>query len=92
METIALFRRLVLTLIMNLSKGKVNLLNALNARKVDFPAKHFKSVTINKANPHLHLSLDKWIYENLNGRYYIITNVCLVDNSITYVIEIGFEI
>lgn len=76
----------------NLSKGKINLLNALNVRKVSFPAKHFKFIIVNKATPGLLLSLDKWIYENLNGRYYIGSNLSLIDNNVQYVTEIGFEV
>lgn len=76
----------------NLSKGKLNLLNALNVRKVDFPAKHFTYVTIHKSTTGLHLSLDKWIYENLKGRYYIGSNLALINNNIQYVLKVGFEV
>lgn len=76
---------------MALKNGKVNALNALGVRKVSFPAHHFVYTSIPTYSPILHKTVDTWIYNNLNSRYYIGQAVALVDNSIVYVTKIGFE-
>lgn len=77
---------------MALKNGKVNALNALGIRKTKFPAHHFNYLIIPKYSPIQHKNIDKWIFSNLNGRYYIGQTIDLVDNSIAYVLKIGFEI
>lgn len=72
--------------------GKINVLNALNLRKVNFPANHFSYITLDKFNPTYVLRLDQWIFDTLNGRYYIGPALGLVDNNIKYVTKVGFEI
>ncbi len=74
-----------------MKNGKINIFNALNIRKTEFPAAHFHYVKINKNNPSLIIQLDNWIFENLNGRYYIGSTLDLIDNSIAYCTKIGFE-
>jgi hypothetical protein len=76
---------------MALKNGKVNELNALNLRKVGFPAQHFHYTLLSKYTPTYHKTIDAWIYNNLNSRYYIGQGVDLVDNTIVYVTKIGFE-
>jgi hypothetical protein len=76
---------------MALKNGKVNELNALDLRKVSFPAHHFHYTLLPKYTPTFHKSLDTWIYNNLNSRYYIGQAVDLVDNTIIYATKIGFE-
>jgi hypothetical protein len=76
---------------MALKNGKVNELNALNLRKVGFPAHHFHYTLLSKYTPTYHKTIDAWIYNNLNSRYYIGQGVDLVDNTIVYVTKIGFE-
>lgn len=77
--------------IMNL-RNKINPLNALDIRKVDFPAVHFHFVQISKRTPHVIKQVDNWIYDNLNGRYYIGSDIDLDNlNVICYVTKIGFE-
>lgn len=76
---------------MALKNGKVNPLNALGLRKCKFPAHHFHYILFPKYNPVQYKSIDRWIYANLNGRYYIGQSVDLVENSVTYVLKIGFE-
>ena len=76
---------------MALKNGKVNALNALGLRKVDFPAPHFHYTTLSKYTPTVYKSIDSWIYNNLNNRYYVGQGISLVDNSIVYVTKIGFE-
>jgi hypothetical protein len=76
---------------MALKNGKVNALNALELRKVSFPAQHFHYTLLSKYTPAFHKTVDTWIYSNLNSRYYIGQAVDLVDNTIVYVTKIGFE-
>ena len=76
---------------MALKNGKVNALNALGLRKVAFPAHHFHYTLLPKYTPTYHKSIDSWIYNNLNSRYYVGQSVDLVDNVIVYVTKIGFE-
>lgn len=76
---------------MALKNGKVNPLNALDLRKVSFPAHHFHYTFLPKYTPTYHRLVDNWIYHNLNSRYYIGQGVDLVDNTIVFVTKIGFE-
>lgn len=76
---------------MALKNGKVNPLNALGLRKVSFPAHHFHYTVHPKYSPTVMTSIDRWIYQNLNGRYYVGQSIDIVDNTIIYVTQIGFE-
>ena len=76
---------------MALKKGKVNPLNVLDLRKCKFPAHHFHYIIIPKYSPILYKNIDRWIYNNLNGRYYTGQSIDLVENTITYILKIGFE-
>lgn len=76
---------------MALKNGKVNSLNALDLRRVSFPAHHFHYTSLHKYSPSFHKTIDSWIYSNLNSRYYIGQAVDLIDNSIVFVTKIGFE-
>ena len=76
---------------MALKNGKVNKLNTLDLRKVNFPAHHFYYTFITKFTPTYLKSIDSWIYTNLNHRYYIGQGLELVDNTIIFVTKIGFE-
>jgi hypothetical protein len=75
-----------------MKNDKINILNALDLRKVDFPAVHFHYVSLSKFNPNVVKAVDEWIYENMNGRYYIGSSLELIHNSIIYTTQIGFEI
>ncbi len=77
---------------MNIRNGKINPLNALDIRRVYFPAHHFHYVKLEKFHPTFLRNLEEWIYNNLNGRYYIDCSLSLIDNNITYITKIGFEI
>ena len=76
---------------MALKNGKPNPLNALDLRKVSFPAHHIHYTLLGKYTPTYHKTIDTWIYQHLNSRYYIGQAVDLVDNTIVYVTKIGFE-
>lgn len=76
---------------MSLRAGKVNPLNVLGLRRVQFPAHHFHYMFLNGYSPHLIKTLDEWIFQNLNSRYYIGQSIDLQDSIIVYVTKIGFE-
>jgi hypothetical protein len=74
---------------MALKNGKPNPLNLLGLRRVDFPARHFHYTNLNFKSTKL---VHEWIFNNLNGRYYLGTKLILdTTNSIQYVTELGFE-
>lgn len=77
---------------MPLKNGKPNPLNFFKIRRVEFATPHFKYTTIDRCTPSLSKSLDIWIRNNLNNRYYIGQDLALDHtNTITYVTRIGFE-
>lgn len=77
---------------MPIKHGKPNPLNLLGLRRVQFPARHFHFITLPKYNASIVKNADEWIYNNLNGRYYIGQGLTLDDtNTIVYVTKIGFE-
>lgn len=77
---------------MSLKNGKPNPLNYFDLRRVEFACPHFKYTTIEKYNPTLIKSMDSWIRNNLNNRYYIGQGISLDNNhTIVYVTQIGFE-
>lgn len=77
---------------MALKHGKPNPLNLLGLRRVRFPARHFHYTVLSKFNPNRSMNVDDWIYQNLNGRYYVGQTV-IVDNTntISYATKVGFE-
>lgn len=77
---------------MAIKNGKPNPLNLLDLRRVDFPARHFHYMTTPRYTPSLVKAIDNWIFNNLNGRYYVGQSIALdANNSIIYVTKIGFE-
>ena len=77
---------------MAIKNNKVNTLNVLGIRRVDFPAHHFIYTNLPKYN-HMYLTkIDRWIQSNLNGRYYIGQYLGIAnDNTIIYTTRVGFE-
>jgi hypothetical protein len=76
---------------MALKHGKVNPLNVLGIRRVDFPAHHFVYTELPKYSPHVVNKVDLWINQNLNSRYYVGQYIGLIDNTIVFTTRIGFE-
>jgi hypothetical protein len=77
---------------MALKNGKVNPLNVLGLRRVDFPAHHFVYTIVPKYSPTILSKIDNWIKNNLNGRYYIGQSINLdSNNTFIYTTKIGFE-
>jgi hypothetical protein len=77
---------------MALKNGKPNQLNYFGMRRVEFASPHFKYITLERYNPTLVKTLDVWIRNNLNNRYYIGQGLALdFTNTIVYTTRIGFE-
>jgi hypothetical protein len=77
---------------MSLKVGKPNPLNYFGLRRAEFACPHFSYTVIERFNPSLTKSLDQWIRNNLNGRYYIGQDLALDHtNTIVYTTRIGFE-
>lgn len=73
---------------MALSKGSVNILNVIGARRLSFIPDHFAKMNIS-ANSSL---VDQWVYQNLNSRYAIVKNLKLDENNkLVEVHELGVE-
>jgi hypothetical protein len=73
-----------------MNKLKVNPLNVFKIRKTTFPAYHF--FYTNEAFGSDIKKLDQWIYSHLKGRYFIGPGVSLHNNTIEYIVKIGFEV
>jgi hypothetical protein len=71
--------------------SKINPLNVLGLRRVDFPAHHFLYTTIESRSSSKIIRLCNWIEDNLNGRYYVGTTVDLENNVFVYKAIVGFE-
>jgi hypothetical protein len=77
---------------MALKNGKPNPLNLLDLRRVDFPARHFHYTNLEYGIPDKAQLINEWIFNNLNGRYYLGKKLILDNtNSIRYVTALGFE-
>ena len=77
---------------MALKYGKPNPLNLLGIRRVHFPARHFHYTILTRFNPNRTMSIEDWILQNLNGRFYIGQTLSLDSNkTYTYETKIGFE-
>jgi hypothetical protein len=75
---------------MSLSRGKLNPLSALRARKLNFIPKHFARI---QASTDIDIRLlDHWINYNLNSRYAIKRTLSIdQSNKMINVTEIGIE-
>ncbi len=76
---------------MPLKHGTVNPLNACGVRRVQFPAVHFSFTILPKYSLPFVNKVDAWIYQNLNGRFYIGQAVAIEGGSTAFVTRIGFE-
>ena len=74
---------------MALTKGSINALNVLGARRLGFIPKHFARMAINTSRIE---TVDNWIYQNLDSRYAIIKSLKLdSSNKLVEVHELGIE-
>jgi len=68
-----------------------NPLNFFGIRKLSVPAPHFEYISI-PMSYNLEKSIERWILENLKGRFYIGKSIEISnDNTIGTVLTIGFE-
>lgn len=78
----------------------INPLNVLEQREVSFPIEHFTKIyydlPLEKAKRSVNSTVEEisnWIYNHLDGRYYIINDgINNAQESFYYRFEIGFEI
>mgnify|MGYP000865462062 CR=1 FL=1 len=75
-----------------IGKKKINPLNVLDIRKVEFCPPYFETAVIDPSY-NIHVAIDDWIYSNCSGRYYIGTTVEENEshNGIKRKLKIGFE-
>jgi len=74
---------------MALVRGRVNPLNVLGLRRLNYIPPHFESLTINNSSID---EIDSWIYTNLDSRYCIKKGQKVDDqNKIIEIIELGIE-
>ena len=75
-----------------LNKGKINPLNVIEVRRVEFCPPYFETVVINPSY-NLNVAIDDWIYNNLSGRYYIGQSIEESSGSTGFrqKLKIGFE-
>jgi hypothetical protein len=72
-------------------KNKINPLNVLEVRRVEFCPPYFETVVINP-NYNLSKAVEEWIYENCSSRFYVGNTVELSETaSFKQKIKIGFE-
>lgn len=84
---------------MSLKHEQVNPLNALGSRRLKYAPKHFSCMVISYPNSRtkaVDLSsvnqIDTWIYQNLNGRYAIVSGLRLTEtNELITVQELWVE-
>lgn len=71
---------------------KANRLNFYGVRKAPSAPAHFDYITI-PLHYNLERSMDKWIHDNLKGRYYIGRTLKIdpINRGISEVLYIGFE-
>lgn len=73
---------------MSLVRNSVNILNAIDGRRLSYIPEHFTRMTLRTSIP----SIDTWIYQNLDSRYAIVKSLVLdSDNKIVEVQELGVE-
>ena len=77
---------------MAIKNSKINPLNVLGIRRVNFPAHHFAYVNLTKCNTSFLNEINNWIKANTTGRYYVGSTICITyDNTIVYSTRVGFE-
>jgi hypothetical protein len=71
-------------------KNKINPLNVLGLRELEFPPAHFHYLILDLRS-HQAKKVREWIYDNLKHRFYIKETIVLDDNQLAHKIKIGFE-
>lgn len=74
-----------------MKEDRVNPLNVLEVRRVDYCPSYFEKTVITPRY-NLHIVINEWIYSNLSGRYYIGNALAPTDeHGIKQTLKIGFE-
>jgi hypothetical protein len=73
-----------------ISEDKINPLNVLNSREVEYPPPYFH-YTILDIKYNLIQSIKDWILENLKHRFYIGETLVLDNGQFVVKLKIGFE-
>jgi|TARA_B100000123_G_scaffold260860_1_gene227589 hypothetical protein len=72
-------------------KNKPNALNFFGIRRMEVPPKHFEYIVIEQKY-NLEISLDKWITQNLRGKYYLGSTLAVGQvNGLDTRLKVGFE-
>jgi hypothetical protein len=71
-------------------KNKINPLNVLGLRELEFPPAHFHYLILD-LRAHQSKKIRDWIYDNLKHRFYINETVTLDNNQLVFKVKIGFE-
>ena len=73
-----------------------NPLNVLEIRELNYLPKSWESISLNNVVgwrvEHQIGELRKWIYNNLSGRFCIISDLGVIDNKLEIVYKAGFEV
>ena len=80
---------------MRLLIDEPNSLNCLGIRELDFCPTDWQSIRLSSSAWRTSVLVDdirQWIYNNLSGRFSIIQDLDMVENKVTTVFKIGFEI
>jgi len=73
---------------MALVRRSVNILNAIDGRRLSYIPEHFSRMTLRTSVS----QVDRWIYQNLDSRYAIVSCLRLdSDNKLVTVHELGVE-
>ena len=67
-----------------------NPLNICKIRRVEFCPPYFESTSL-PLTYNLRESIERWIENNLKGRYYVGKNVALIENKFNTNLKIAFE-
>lgn len=71
-----------------------NPLNVLGIRELNYMPKNFECITLKNEGWMIQSVVEnarQWIYNNLEGRFCIVTNLKTINNKMEVVYQIGFE-
>ena len=74
--------------------GEPNPLNVLEIREIDFCPRDWATVKLGSNHWSIQRDIEncrQWIYNNLDGRFCIVSDTEIVDNKMEIVYKIGFE-
>jgi|SRR6056300_1891058 hypothetical protein len=72
-----------------------NPFNVLEIRELDFCPKNWTTVKLKNNSYRSDITanqIKKWIYNNLSGRFCVVTDLDIIDNKLETITKIGFEL